>query len=122
MPITDTHGIENLSHEKCCTPEFPCNEGEGDCENNDECSEDLVCGENNCKQFGDFFHERDDCCENSKISAIDLKSEPVNSNPKEPPEGKMKVVTQFRSSLFCLNQVKDVKVVTLSMENLQRNR
>ena len=55
-------GGRNIDKEKCCTKEAPCSEGEGDCENNDECSRDLECGNNNCKQFGDFFHEKDDCC------------------------------------------------------------
>ena len=48
--------------EKCCTNVAPCIEGEGDCENNDECQNDLVCGNNNCKDFGEFYHEKDDCC------------------------------------------------------------
>merc|ERR1711879_395306 len=54
------------------TPENPCNEGEGDCDGpgdggvNDGhagCKEDLVCGSNNCLQFGAYFHPKDDCCE-----------------------------------------------------------
>merc|ERR1712013_966802 len=24
---------------------------------------DLVCGRNNCKKFGSYYHEKDDCCE-----------------------------------------------------------
>ena len=39
-----------------------CGEGEGDCEDDDECEEGLVCGEDNCKKFSDDFHEEDDCC------------------------------------------------------------
>ena len=46
----------------CCTPQNPCPEGEGDCEIDNDCSGDLVCGNNNCKQFGSFYHEKDDCC------------------------------------------------------------
>ena len=23
----------------------------------------MVCGSNNCKQFGSYYHEKDDCCE-----------------------------------------------------------
>ena len=58
----------NLDKEKCCTEEHPCQEGEGDCDNNDECKDDLVCGDNNCKQFGDFYHEKDDCCVENNIN------------------------------------------------------
>ena len=24
---------------------------------------DLVCGSNNCRKFGLYYHEKDDCCE-----------------------------------------------------------
>ena len=93
--LPGTNGRKNIGQEKCCSPEFPCNEGEGDCEDDEECSEDLVCGVNNCKQFGDFFHERDDCCENSSDSVIDIKKEVVNNIPKDPPAGKIKALTFF---------------------------
>ena len=46
----------------CCSPETPCMLGEGDCENDSDCNGNLVCGNNNCKQFGSIFHEKDDCC------------------------------------------------------------
>merc|ERR1712038_355462 len=57
---------------RCCTPENPCDEGEGDCDGpgdgglhdgNAGCKGDLVCGNNNCKKFGHYYHEKDDCCE-----------------------------------------------------------
>jgi len=57
---------------RCCTPENPCDEGEGDCDGaldgglNDGdkgCKGSLVCGSNNCKKFGSYYHEKDDCCE-----------------------------------------------------------
>merc|ERR1711970_101738 len=57
---------------RCCTPENPCSEGEGDCDGlgdggmNDGdrgCKGDLVCGRNNCKKYGSWYHEKDDCCE-----------------------------------------------------------
>merc|ERR1711892_913764 len=62
----------NYDGRRCCTPENPCGEGEGDCDGagdgglNDGdtgCRGDLVCGSNNCKQFGAYYHEKDDCCE-----------------------------------------------------------
>merc|ERR1719430_2063126 len=57
---------------RCCTPENPCGEGEGDCDGaadgglNDGdkgCQSGLVCGSNNCKKYGNYYHEKDDCCE-----------------------------------------------------------
>merc|ERR1712178_135791 len=62
----------NYDGKRCCTPENPCDEGEGDCDGpgdgglndgNRGCNGDLVCGSNNCKQFGAYYHEKDDCCE-----------------------------------------------------------
>ena len=62
----------NYDGKRCCTPEQPCQEGEGDCDGpgdgglNDGhagCKGDLVCGSNNCKKFGAYYHEKDDCCE-----------------------------------------------------------
>merc|ERR1711892_954408 len=62
----------NYDGRRCCTPENPCGEGEGDCDGagdgglndgNNGCRGDLVCGSNNCKQFGAYYHEKDDCCE-----------------------------------------------------------
>ena len=47
---------------RCCTPDAPCGEGEGDCESNADCDERMICGNNNCKQYGKFYHEKDDCC------------------------------------------------------------
>merc|ERR1712227_580470 len=65
----------NFQGRRCCTPENPCDEGEGDCDGPADggqhdghrgCKGDLVCGSNNCKQFGAYYHEKDDCCEKPK--------------------------------------------------------
>ena len=65
----------NYQGRRCCTPEDPCDEGEGDCDGPGDggqhdghrgCKGDLVCGSNNCKQFGHYYHEKDDCCEKPK--------------------------------------------------------
>ena len=62
----------NYEGRRCCTPENPCDEGEGDCDGpldggvNDGhagCKGNLVCGSNNCQKFGAYYHPRDDCCE-----------------------------------------------------------
>ena len=44
----------------CCSEECPCQEGEGDCDEDSHCQEDLVCGTNNCPIDGDH---QGDCCE-----------------------------------------------------------
>ena len=43
----------------CCTAQNPCGIGEGDCDRNDQCLGDLVCGKNNC---GSGFPSAADCC------------------------------------------------------------
>jgi len=53
----------NYQGRNCCTRENPCDEGEGDCDWDIGCKGNLVCGHNNCKKFGLYFHEKDDCCE-----------------------------------------------------------
>merc|ERR1711902_147999 len=72
----------NYDGKRCCTPDNPCEEGEGDCDGpgdgglNDGhagCKGDLVCGRNNCKKFGAYYHEKDDCCEKATSS---LKKSP----------------------------------------------
>merc|ERR1712203_1284574 len=30
------------------------------------CRGDLVCGSNNCKKFGAYYHDKDDCCERAE--------------------------------------------------------
>merc|ERR1711931_2577 len=65
----------NYNGRRCCTPEEPCGLGEGDCDGpldggvNDGhagCQGDLVCGSNNCKKFGAYYHDKDDCCERAE--------------------------------------------------------
>ena len=46
----------------CCTSENPCGLNMGDCDLNDHCMNDLVCGIANC---GAGFPVNTDCCENS---------------------------------------------------------
>ena len=67
----------NFNGRRCCTPENPCDEGEGDCDGpgdggrNDGhagCRGDLICGSNNCLKFGSYYHPKDDCCERPSSS------------------------------------------------------
>ena len=62
----------NYNGRRCCTPEQPCGYGEGDCDGPGDggghdghggCRGELVCGSNNCKKFGSFYHDKDDYCD-----------------------------------------------------------
>eukprot|EP00092_Neocalanus_flemingeri_P030174 GFUD01032752.1.p1 GENE.GFUD01032752.1~~GFUD01032752.1.p1 ORF type:complete len:359 (+),score=66.98 GFUD01032752.1:137-1213(+) len=81
----------NFDTGRCCTTENPCVEGEGDCENNEDCEGNLSCGNNNCKKFGDFYHEKDDCCIKSGTSQplpnTDIAQQSFGNIPLDPPEG-----------------------------------
>ena len=41
-----------------CTPNTPCLNGKGDCDNNSDCKGSLVCGNNNCESGTSGL----DCC------------------------------------------------------------
>merc|ERR1712024_163327 len=87
----------NFNGRRCCTPESPCGYGEGDCDGpldggaNDGhrgCQGDLVCGSNNCKKFGTYFHEKDDCCDLPETLAIPEPLPLIPAGvPLEPPAG-----------------------------------
>jgi len=40
----------------------PCSEGQGDCDNDDECAGSLVCGKDNCRTFSNYAEATADCC------------------------------------------------------------
>ena len=48
-----------------------------------------MCGSNNCKKFGQYYHDKDDCCE--KASTKNPKKKPILYSPMdtpiEPPQG-----------------------------------
>ena len=78
----------NVDTGRCCTAASPCVEGEGDCDNDQECGGDMVCGDNNCKQFGEIFHPKDDCCVTPQGSQQQKTAPPVDlSIPFEPKLG-----------------------------------
>ena len=63
--FSDVHLCEYVctGGKSCCTKEHPCSQWEGDCDNDDECKHDLVCGSNNCpRKTGMEWDEYDDCC------------------------------------------------------------
>jgi len=52
-----------LGGDSCCTSSNPCGEGEGDCDKNHDCKENLLCGKDNCKRSKyPTFSRKDDCC------------------------------------------------------------
>merc|ERR1711935_124146 len=46
----------------CCKSWSPCRENEGDCDSDDDCFGNLVCGSNNCQFFDSPFPHDADCC------------------------------------------------------------
>ena len=51
----------------CCTDSVPCALGEGDCDNDSQCSGALVCGTDNCKNFDSAWSSSSwDCCTTGK--------------------------------------------------------
>ena len=88
----------NYNGRRCCTPEQPCGLVEGDCDGpldgggsdgHRGCQGSLVCGSNNCKKFGLYYHEKDDCCDvpsslnNDRPAPVFIPGVPI-----EPPQGK----------------------------------
>ena len=47
---------------ECCTRESPCKVGGGDCDKDEDCAGDLVCGKNNCQDFNWLARSSYDCC------------------------------------------------------------
>ena len=96
LPLGQRCKGRNYDGKRCCTQEAPCNYGEGDCDGpidggpNDGdlgCMGDLVCGSNNCKKFGFYYHEKDDCCDYSQDVQTTTESI-IPGLPMEPPIGK----------------------------------
>merc|ERR1712216_416017 len=58
-------GWGSLAKTKNCTNEFPCEEGQGDCDYDSECNKDLQCGLDNCIEINgpdSGFDSTADCC------------------------------------------------------------
>ena len=59
--ITATGCHDGSGGSSCCKTSNQCAEGEGDCDNNDECQANLKCGKDNCNAaLG--FPSKYDCC------------------------------------------------------------
>lgn len=53
--------------QECCDTNNPCDEGQGDCDKDSECSGNLICGKNNCHR-SKFPSNKTDCC--TSIGAV----------------------------------------------------
>merc|ERR1712106_836791 len=101
----------NYQSRRCCTPENPCEEGEGDCDGPGDggghdghkgCKGDLQCGSNNCRKFGFYFHEKDDCCEKPSANTKASQSEVyIPGTPLEPKEGQRCRGRNFEPGRHC---------------------
>ena len=105
----------NYNGRRCCTPENPCGEGEGDCDGPDDgglndghagCRGDLVCGSNNCKQFGHYYHEKDDCCERPSSVQQDpyVAHQHHFSPPQKPPHGIRRIMNMHQLNFHSSGQ------------------
>ena len=54
----------------CCQPDNTCGEGEGDCDKNEDCDGDLICGTNNCRKWNPAAPAAHDCCQKSNSQLI----------------------------------------------------
>jgi len=87
--------------EDCCTPDTPCDIGEGDCDGDACCKPGLVCGNDNCDHGGPWddhlgWDQTDDCCErsgSSSASTITFAKVPLDH------EGRMATIDEVRANL-----------------------
>ena len=59
--VVTCYGGDESKLESCCTENFPCEIGEGDCDSDSECAGNLTCGEDNCGPG--FSWSSSDCCQ-----------------------------------------------------------
>ena len=59
-----------------CKPDNKCGHGEGDCDNDDECQDGLVCGTDNCRAISGIsgLNAKKDCCYDPEmvVDIVDL--------------------------------------------------
>ena len=66
----------------CCTTSNLCGINQGDCDSDDECSGNLVCGTNNCPSP---FPSNADCCENPQPGNLLVHNDLLTSMAKGVP-------------------------------------
>ena len=63
---------KNEVFSSCCSNTRPCKINEGDCDTDEDCEGNLVCGSNNCPRSGYEFSSRDDCCTEPRGEANEM--------------------------------------------------
>merc|ERR1719270_1669111 len=101
----------NYNGKRCCTPEEPCGLGEGDCDGpldggpndgHEGCQGELVCGSNNCRKFGAYYHPKDDCCDYQETLAVQNIIPDIQPGvPIEPPQGQRCLGRNFDGKRCC---------------------
>ena len=66
-----------------CSSNNPCKHGQGDCDDDSECSPGHVCGQDNCQNFSSQALATADCCVHGKNTDRTLTSDHFQF----PPEG-----------------------------------
>ena len=62
-----------MGQKDCCSKHNKCGVQEGDCDQDEDCKDDLVCGKNNCIKNYDFWWDAsDDCCETRKSKSRNI--------------------------------------------------
>ena len=74
-----------------------------DCETDNDCKGDLVCGDNNCKAFGFFFRAKDDCCIKPSPS---MESFPKTMFPLTVPPPGMVTIVQVGNAFLSISRPK----------------
>ena len=59
---------------ECCKEQGPCGEGEGDCDQDNECAGSLECGQDNCAWGMDPLGSWDDCCQDPATTTTSTTS------------------------------------------------
>ena len=88
----------------CCTSENPCGLKMGDCDLNDHCLKDLVCGIANC---GAGFPLNTDCCETSGTYISSL----IISGPKSQDSSHVLEVYKFQPFKLCILAILGLSVM-----------
>ena len=81
----------------CCNNQYPCGQGSGDCDSDDHCAGDLICGDGNC---GPNAPAGFDCCKSSSNGYDECST----SNQCNAGEGHCQSHDQCQSGLVCGTQ------------------
>ena len=76
MPLAARNctGGTEVEMQECCSKSRPCHDGQGDCDYNEHCAGELICGRSNC---GPEFPYGMDCCVKSTDSDECLSSKTI---------------------------------------------